>query len=314
MKFPKLIRIWGLFILLFGLFAGLPAVVFIIFILKEPKFDDLNLGIFFSDVFLLSVFSGIIFIVGHRWCRLILFLLGLLFAAPGLILLGSILLTEISNPNRTKKDIIIFLGMGGIPVFLSLLNLLLGFYKPLTNWQKENAIKYSIREKISFIFLALFFSVGTHGIAYIGNENIYKKEEVEITGNDAGSSAGYKFSNAMDGKLPTFWEAFIPFGIGTKTTIRFAEDPISFLQIYPGDGSSDSAFKKYNRLKSGEIIYSDGKKFKFELKDAPEFQEVAIPEESHNQISITIESVYPGKENKTHIAEIKLLKKVKYFQ
>jgi hypothetical protein len=118
----------------------------------------------------------------------------------------------------------------------------------------------------------------------------------------------YPAANATDGNPSTAWaEGASGSGTGQTLTISFPRKTVGGeLRVLPGYAKTEALFRKYNRPKTLDVEFSDGKKTTFSLSDEPVVQRFLFDSDAE-WAKVTIGEVYRGTtRDETYISEIEI--------
>lgn len=134
----------------------------------------------------------------------------------------------------------------------------------------------------------------------------------------------YASGNLVDGKLETPWiEGAEESGVGETFTLDLPRAEVKKVMIFPGHGQDQRMFEKYSRLKEVSLSFftvddkrnpKPLKQQNFTFEDSFRFQEIPVTDVKLGDelfggtVTVTIRSVYPGKDFKdTAVAEVRVV-------
>ncbi len=170
---------------------------------------------------------------------------------------------------------------------------------------------------LSIVLVAVFLTIPAQLLA-----GVQASSHLVLSNKPAGT---YAAANLVDSRLDTVWiEGAEGEGIGESFTLDLPRSKVVQVLIFPGHGKSERMFKKYCRLKEVSLSFFSTddsrhprpvKQQNFVFEDA--FKMQAIPVEGvqlgeelfGGQLTVTIRSVYPGKDfsKDTAVAEVKVV-------
>lgn len=140
-----------------------------------------------------------------------------------------------------------------------------------------------MRHAILLIFLLLLMPVSALALGV----------EVEVDGYKSGSDPSYGPANLMDGDEATVWAGSSETGSGEWIELHFAE-PVQVERLGIFNGHQGGRYSDFRRVRSGRVVYPDGKGFRFWLRDEQGEQFVYCLGTPVKSLRIEIDSVTPA--------------------
>lgn len=137
---------------------------------------------------------------------------------------------------------------------------------------------------IFFILFLLLLPIAAHAL----------EVEVEVSGYSGGESPSLGPANLMDGDPTTAWAGNTVFSDEQWIELHFVE-PTQVERLGFYNGHQGGRFELHRRIRSGRVIYPDGKEYRFWLRDQMGEQVVHCPGTPVSSLRIAIDSVSPHK-------------------
>lgn len=216
-------------------------------------------------------------------------------------------------------EIIILLVFAMYPVMLFAIS----FRKKTREWAAAAGpkIRYMFNPVILLIF-ALVMLCGPVYIEIINARGRYVTYQIVPQGITASSQQkDYAAANAVN-TYDSYYAGWSPWanpsGINEWIELKLPDGAVTCaIDIYPGANHNGDRrmFARYNRVRSGYILFTDGTKHLFSLKDSPVEQRIEFEPRTTGSVRIVITDIYKGSESDTlYIACINVLKKVELFE
>lgn len=139
-----------------------------------------------------------------------------------------------------------------------------------------------MRQIIPLIFLLLLLPATANALGV----------EVEVGSYKSSDDPSYSPVNLMDGDPATVWAGSSESGSEEWIVLHF-EEPVQVEKLGIFNGHQGGRFNEFRRVRSGRIIYPDGKEFRFWLRDEQGEQFVYCLGTPVESLRIEIDSVSP---------------------
>jgi len=191
---------------------------------------------------------------------------------------------------------------------------------PVTRgWLKEPgpAVRVIFNPVIIIIFL-LLMGIGPALLKYIDSRGMYIACVISNVLTSSSTQDNWPYA-LVDDKAETAWIPWAnPSGRNEWLDLILDEPTdICIVEIFPGAYSSSdkNIFTRYNRVKSGYLLFPDGLKIPFILEDANSAQHIILNPVRTDRLRIVITDVYSGSiEQVLHVSGIKLIMKTRRFK